>query len=132
LWFSQKGTNLLRSPVVMTGMGPRSMSVRSPMRPPLPSALSHTSVRNSLMGMRLFTAFSWGRSATRSCQAPLSFMSLPKRSVRPTAFRKSLMPAVSHFQSSSESSTSLASAWLYPLCGPRKKILPPTMPTQGL
>jgi hypothetical protein len=52
LRFSHTGTKRRRSPWVISGMGLRSISVRSPTIPPLPSFLSQTSLLKSAMERR--------------------------------------------------------------------------------
>ena len=130
VWFCQTGTNRRSAPVVITGMGLRSIRLRSPIRPPWPSSASQTSRWKAATGRTERPAFSLGRRATSSCQAVRS-ASVRCISGRPIFLRKSFSPACSHSQSASPIGARRASAWLNPACGPRKKSLPPTMPTSG-
>ena len=74
--------------------------------------------------------FPWVFRATSSCQSSAPTGST-KSSGRSILSRKFFRFAVSHCQSSGSIGSILASVWLYPLWGPRKKTLPPTMPTRG-
>ena len=46
-------------------------------------------------------------------------------------FKKGAMPLLSQRKSSEDNSMTFTSAWLNPSAGPRKYMVPPTIPTQG-
>ena len=87
--FPTPARNGANSPVTMSGMGPRSVSTRSPIRPPRPSSASQTCWRNSLMGRRFLPTFSWGPRAMINCQSSRTHRA-SKSSGRPMASRKRL------------------------------------------
>jgi len=129
---SQIGIYLLNSPLVITGMVPFCVSVKSPIRPPLPSSISHTcSLNQDIVGSSTPCAFSCGVFDSISCHSERRENVFNKFFLW-ILFKNSSRLARSQLHCSSEIGEIFASFWEKSLTLPWTKTCPPTIPTRGL